>query len=84
MRNTRTWGAIKCEPDCGPIFGYDIYIVDKCNKENNCCIGNNGFWRYDCHPQYKSSLYVNTNGYNKKDDEENEFSVLDYEVFTPE
>ena len=91
MRNTETWGAIKCEPDCGPLFyGKDcsyqtISIGNNCNKENSCYIWNNGFWGYDGHPQYKSSLYVNTNEYNKKDDENKiHFSVLDYEVFTPE
>ena len=91
MKRRESWGAIKCEPNCGPLFyGEDcsyqtISIGNNCNEENSCCIWNNGFREYDCHPQYKSSLYVNTNEYNKKDDENIiHFSVLDYEVFTPE
>ena len=90
MKRRESWGAIKCEPDYGPIFGNDDYyhiisIRNNCNEENSCCIWNSGYGEYDCHPQYKSSLYVNTNEYNKKDDENIiHFSVLDYEVFTPE
>ena len=83
--------AIICWGDCGPIFyGQDcsyqtISIGNNCNEEDSCYIWNNGFGGYDCHPQYKSSLYVNTNEYNEKDDENIiHFSVLDYEVFTPE
>ena len=82
--------AIECSPDYGPIFGDDDYyqtisIGNNCNEENSCYIWNNDFGGYDCHPQYKSSLYVNTNEYNEKDDENIiRFSVLDYEVFTPE
>ena len=89
MKREESEYAIECSPDYGPIFGNyygsDIFIRNICNKEDSCCIWNNGFWGYDCHPQYKSSLYVNTNEYNEKDDENIiRFSVLDYEVFTPE
>ena len=89
MKRKESKYAIICDHGCGPIFGNydgsDILIRNICNKENSCFIWNNGFRGYDCHPQYKSSLYVNTNEYNKKDDENKiHFSVLDYEVFTPE
>ena len=77
----------------GPIFGSqqrerrgnvsyisinnDLYIDDSCNKEQQCYIHNDGTGGYECHPQYKSSLFVDTAGF----DEDNYFSVLDYEVF---
>ncbi len=74
--------TIKCNPKNGPIFSndinYDIFIDDKCNKQNSCLIYNDGSKGYECHPEYKSSLFVNTN----KDTQKNLFSVLDYEVFT--
>ena len=53
-------------------------IVDHCNQENCCYIPNNGTNSYECHPEYRSSLFVNTAG----PDEYNHFSVLDYEVYT--
>ena len=64
----------------GPVFGegFDIFIKDNCNKENSCYIGNDGTHGYKCHPQYKSSLFVNTN----EPDNKNAFTVLDYEVYT--
>ncbi len=68
--------AIECKSDCGPRFG-DICIGSYCNEEDSCSIENDGTYEYECHPEYKSSLFVNTAGV----DEENEFSVLDYEVF---
>ena len=40
-------------------------------------ICNNGTRGYECHPEYKSSLYVGTAG----PDEVNRFSVSDYEVY---
>ena len=77
--------AIVCNPECGPIFGNsndahsaNIFIKNKCNKESSCYINNNGKKGYECHPEYKSSLFVNSN----KPDESNPFSVEDYEVFT--
>ena len=71
--------AILCRTNWGPIFGcFDICIDNLCNKEDNCCINNDGTRGYECHSQYKSSLFVKTNKYNKK----NMLSVLDYEVFT--
>ena len=71
--------AIICDTYCGPVFGNcDIYIRDNCNKENSCYITNNGTNGYGCHPEYKSSLFVNTAG----PDGRNWLSVLDYEVYT--
>ena len=71
--------AIRCRTNWGPIFGngFDIFIGDFCNKGNSC-INNDGTHAYECHPQYKSSLFVKTD----KSDRRNIFSVLDYEVFT--
>ncbi len=70
--------AIACHPGDGPRFGNrDICIDHNCTEENSCCINNNGTNGYNCHPQYKSSLFVNT----AKANEKNYFSVLDYEIF---
>ncbi len=64
--------AIRCNYEYGPIYvDNDICITDNCTEENSCSTNNNGTNGYECHPQYKSSLFVN------KDN----FSVLDYEVF---
>ncbi len=73
--------AIECNPLNGPTFGNylaDISIVNNCNKGNNCFIHNDDTRGYKCHPKYRSSLFVNTAG----PDEDNKFSVLDYEVYT--
>ena len=78
MKREESKYAIYCDSEYGPMFGNcDIYIINKCNKEDSCSIWNNGKGSYDCHPKYKSLLFVNTNG----PDEENKFSALDYEVF---
>ena len=81
MKRKESKYAIKCKSYCGPVFGYqsthDIYIGDYCNERDNCSINNDGTNGYECHPQYRKSLFVNTAGV----DEENKFSVLDYEVF---
>ena len=77
MKRKESSSAIDCDSNCGPIFGDDIYIGDNCNEKDRCAIHNNGFIGYECHPEYKSSLFVNTAG----SDNENEFSVLDYEIF---
>ncbi len=77
----------------GPIFGnchikkngflleyttnHDLYIGKFCDEEKQCYIHNDGTNAYECHPKYKSSLFVNTAG----PDEYNYFRVLDYEVF---
>ena len=73
--------AIDCKSSYGPIFGYyygDIHINDKCNEEDNCWIAKPSDFEYKCHPEYKSSLYVNTDN----PDNKNYFSVLDYEVYS--
>ena len=72
--------AIQCLSNRGPLFGNyspDIYIGDKCNEDNSCYVNPPYYFQYECHPKYKSSLYVNTN----KPDNSNFFSVLDYEVY---
>ena len=83
MKREESDCAIFCYPYDGPIFGDDkqngdLFIGDHCNEENNCFIHNDGTHVYECHPEYKSSLFVNTAGPN----EENYFSVLDFEVYT--
>ena len=72
--------AITCDPRYGPIFGYgcDIGIRDNCNKNGGwTCYGNSDS-SYECNNSLKQSLFVNTAGPN----EQNDFSVLDYEVFS--
>ena len=72
--------AIKCNPRYGPIFGYgcDIGIRDNCNKNGGwTCYGDSDS-SYECNNSLKQSLFVNTAGPN----EQNDFSVLDYEVFS--
>ena len=81
MKKENSETAIRCNPNRGPIFGNyygDIHIDDKCNEEDSCWIGEPFYFQYDCHPEYKSSLYVNTDD----PDNDNCFSVLDYEVYT--
>ena len=76
--------TIKCDSNDGILFcngqlsGSDLYIANNCNRENRCWVGNDGTIGYECHPVYKSSLFVNTN----HNDECNYFTILDYEVFT--
>ncbi len=77
MKRKESRNTIRCVTGWGPQFGYDICINKICNEENSCWIINNGTKNYECHPEYKSSLFVNTAG----SDEYNRFSVLDYEVF---
>ena len=78
MKREESRYAIGCDPDCGPVFCGDICIRDNCNKEDSCFIHNDGEGAYECHPEHRSSLFVNTAG----PDEPNHFSVLDYEVYT--
>ena len=82
MKRKKSVYTIGCYTINGPIFGTyihneDLFIGDHCNEENNCFIHNDGTHGYECHPEYKSSLFVNTAGPNEK----NVFSVLDYEVY---
>ena len=80
MKKKESKTAIRCVPIWGPLFGNnkgDILIADNCTKESNW-INPPSCFQYDCHPQYRSSLYVNTSD----PDHGNRFSVLDYEVYT--
>ena len=74
--------AIKCNPRYGPIFGYgrDIGIHDNCNKNGGWTCYGNSYCSYECNNSLKQSLFVNTAG----PDKQNDFSVLDYEVFSIE
>ena len=79
MKREESRWAIRCDSECGPIFGCsDIYISDHCNRESSCSIDNDGTNGYECHSVYKKSLFVNTAG----PDVKNLFTVLDYEVYT--
>ena len=81
MKKKESKYAIRCLPNYGPIFGNnkgDIAIADNCTKEDSCWINPSSAFQYECHPQYKSSLYVNTSD----PDHINRFSVLDYEVYS--
>ena len=73
--------AIDCNSYYGPRFhnqgACDLCIDDNCHNENKNYICNDGTHGYECHPEYKSSLFVNTAG----PEDENNFYVLDYEVF---
>ena len=76
MKREESEYAIECNSILGPIFGADILMYIR-NNLILCYIHNDGTHAYECHPEYKSSLFVNTAG----PDERNKFSVLDYEVF---
>ena len=75
--------SIECNPNKGPTFcdgkkkGADICINDNCNSYNNCFIDNDGTRGYECHPGYKKSLFVYTDGPENR----NYCELLDYEVF---
>ena len=78
MKREESDCAIDGDIQFGPIFGEsDIVIGDLCNVENRCHIGNDGDG-YECHPEFKSSLFVKT----AKPDKTKRFSVMDYEVYT--
>ena len=81
MKREESKYAIEWYSIWGPTFSgngwFDILIGNNCNKESNS-IDNDGTNGYECHPEYKKSLFVNSN----KPDEANYFAVLDYEVFT--
>ena len=80
MKRRENSYTILCNPSYGPTFGngYDIYICDKCHSCNDSRIYNDGQYGYDCNPQHQNALFVQTAGPN----EENHFTVSDYEVFT--
>ncbi len=68
--------SIQCCSGNGPIFR-DITLTNKCYTRNSCYIDNDGFCGYECHPQYKESLFINSTDPSA----EHVFAVLDYEVF---
>ena len=81
MKKNGSNSVIYCNPNFGPQFGNgspDIFIVDNCYDENSCLINESSRLQYDCHSDYKSSLYVGSNG----PDNTNWFTVLDYEVYS--
>ena len=84
MKRKESRYAIECNPLYGPCFcdvadnGHYLFIDNNCKKENICFIGSNGTEGYECHPEHKSSLFVNTAG----PEEQNYFSVMDYEVYS--
>ena len=81
MKRKEGTHAIDCDSYYGPLFhnkgACDLCIDDNCHNENKNYICNDGTHGYECHPEYKSSLFVNTAG----PEDENNFYVLDYEVF---
>ena len=82
MKIKETGYALSSIPIFGPIFGWTYRIIsiqDNCDEKVNF-IKNDGLGGYECHPEYKSSLFVNTN----EPEKENIFAVLDYEVFAHE
>ena len=78
MKRKESEYVIICDPYDGPIFGDDIILFNQFFEENSYYIHNNGEGAYEYHPEYKSSLYVNTNS----PDRTNFFTLLDYEVYT--
>ena len=79
MKRKESKYAIHCDPIYGPVFGNengsDIFVFNALLFDGS--IDNNGTHGYECHHEYKTSLFENT----AEPDQENEFSVLDYEVF---
>ena len=79
LKNKNDSPAMKCCSIYGPTFGdIDVWVLNMCNNENSCIIENDGRGGYECHPEYRSSLFVNTAG----PDDDNYYSILDYEVYT--
>ena len=79
MKKKNSNRAIGCTPSYGPIFGsgHDIGIRNNCNRDKGGWT-NYGYASYECRSPLKSSLFVNTAG----PDQQNNFKVSDYEVFT--
>ena len=80
MKRKESKYAIHCDPIYGPVFGNengsDIFVLNTLLFDDS--IDNNGTHGYECHPEYKASLFVNTAGSNEK----NKFKVSDYEVYS--
>ncbi len=81
MNTKRLPWAIHCTSDNGPHFcslnSSNIIIRDKCNIEDSCVIDIGGSQECECHPLYRSALFVRTDIPSSP----NFFTVLDYEVF---
>ena len=81
MKRNESDCAIECWNYYGPVFGNksscDISLINSFSSEGNCSVKNDGTYAYECHPQYKSSLFVTKHDYRSK----NCFSLLDYEVY---
>ena len=80
MKRKRSKNAINCNLRNGPTFGAmspDIYISNYCSAVDSCWISSSSCLQYECHPNHKSSLYVNTG----EPDNQNKFTVMDYEVY---
>ncbi len=77
MKKKESEYAIECNRLYGPQYGNDIITKEYCLDKKYCTINNNGSNNYECHSQYKSSLYVNSAG----PDEINKCYLLDYEVY---
>ena len=81
MKRNKSLGSTYCNLTQGPTFCETyvsgIHIYDECDTGNECFVKCDDTRDYECHPQYKSSLFVNTAGIN----EENYFYVLDDEVY---
>ena len=79
MRRKECDGGICCSDFIGIGFGSsegsDLYIG---NSYNNSSIHNDGTGGYECHPEYKKSLFVNTAGPN----EDNYFTYMECEVYS--
>lgn len=74
-RNTPKYGPVFCD---GMRNGSDICIVDRCNTES-CSSYNDGEHGYECHPQYKFSLFTYPSSVFAVS---HRFVVSDYEVFS--
>ena len=78
MKRKESRNAIKCNPLNGPCFGNGyIKISYNCNKNNSCSIYKDEDEEYELHPEYEYALFVNTAG----PEEQNYFTVFDYEVY---
>ncbi len=74
MKRKESDCAIRCMPRKGPLFGRDLDI-DLQEMKINIFTQNGEAVSYECHPQYKESLFMKTNAFN------NDASLLDYEVY---
>ena len=79
MKRKESREAINCNNKYGPIFGInDIFIANNCNKKDACMTDTDNMNAYECHPKYKSSLFLNST---RSDDNMKYFTVFDYEVY---